>query len=106
MAATAAQVGVNAQVEGAVRFAPILVTFDSSYPTGGYVITPSMCGFDATILALLPSAATTSGNWMCAVNETTDKIKVIDHLTGGAGTECTATTDLHLESVFCVAYGL
>lgn len=106
MAASVTQVGVPAQVEGALRFAPVLITFDSSYPTGGYAITAAQLGFDATVLALLPSAATTSGNWLCAVNETTDKIKVIDHLTGGTGTECTATTDLHLESVFCVAYGL
>lgn len=106
MAASVAQVGVGAQVEGALRFAPILVTFDASYPIGGYAITPAMCGFGSTVLALLPSAATTSGNWICAVNETTDKIKVIDHLTGGTGTECTPATDLHLESVFCVAYGL
>lgn len=87
-----------AQPGGDTRRAFALVTFDASYPTGGYAVSPSLFGL--TQIAALdanPSSAAHPVVW----NPATGKLQVFT----AQGTEVADTTDIHTVTCLVEAIG-
>jgi hypothetical protein len=87
-------------VPGDRRRASFKITFDSSYPTGGEVITAAMFGF-TTILYVGINGATSAGKpvyW----DGTASSLKVFSAI----GTEVADTTNLATESVHLEVVGI
>jgi hypothetical protein len=84
---------------GKRREALASVTFDASYPTGGYALTAGQFGL--TMLEEVQVSGTTQGGLPACWVVSTGKLKVFS----AVGTEETATTDLHTDSILVKAYG-
>ena len=75
------------------------ITGDSSYPTGGYAITPQSLGFAVAITFMDPNMS--SAAHIIVWNASTQKLQFFS----AQGTEVANTTDVHTVSVQVQAYG-
>jgi hypothetical protein len=76
------------------------VTFDASYPTGGYAITAANLGL-STLDTIIPNGVDTSGTYLVSWNQATGKLQLFSAL----ATEVTNATDVHTKSVTVAALG-
>jgi hypothetical protein len=78
----------------------LAVTFDASYPTGGYALTAASLGF-VTLDTVDAASLSNLGSRLCGWNQATGKLQVYSAL----GTEVANTTDLHLDGCLVEAVG-
>ncbi len=93
------------QMQGAFGQVHGEVTFDASYPTGGYALSPAKFGLGTVSVVLFDSPL----GYVVDYNSSTDKIQVyVMPAAAAAGplVEETATTDLHTVTAHFVAFGM
>lgn len=79
------------------------ITLDSSYPTGGYALSPSAFGFSSWIESAMTQAV---GGFEFEFDFVNQKLKVYRvNTTGAALGEVPAATDLHTVTVRITAFG-
>lgn len=106
MAATVTVINAGLQAgggrtEGNRRRAVATVTFDTSYPSGGYAVAAS--AFDMTTLDTVDvSTMSQLGTHWCLWDQTNSKIKVFTAL----NTEVSNAVDIHTDSVVIEAIGV
>jgi hypothetical protein len=83
---------------GSYRRVFATVTFDASYPTGGYVVTAALFGL--SMLATVDAGCTQLGR-IANFNQATSKVQLFS----AATTEVANTTDVHLDSIVVEAIG-
>lgn len=93
---------VASAVPGTSRRSRLTVTFDASYPTGGYVLTPTLVGL-TTIESVLTDGTTITGGKPVATVQSGGawKLKVFSAI----GTEVANAASLAGDSVQCEAVG-
>ena len=92
----------GAAAPGSRRHNIVQVTFDSSYPTGGYALTAAQCGLSVIDVVDPMGPTDATGTWLPVWVASTGKIKLLSAL----GTEVTSTTDVHTGSIYCNVWGV
>lgn len=86
-------------VPGSIRAIYLKVTFDASYPTGGYAITPTQLGFASQIVFIDPNIGDAAH--LPVWNVATQKLQVFT----AQGAEVANTTDIHTNFCYVQAFG-
>lgn len=101
----AATITVNSvAVPGDRHFAIADVTFDSSYPTGGYAVTPATFGLTSSIDFLVANDA---AGYNVRFDNVNSKIMLYDTgaSSGAVLAETASTTDVHTVTTRVLAFG-
>lgn len=92
MAATITKVRNGEDVWGKTRVQFVDFTGDTSYPTGGYTISPAAVGMKAIIGADIVGANAAGGNIQASWNNSTGKL-MLSYPSGGGATSPAALSD-------------
>lgn len=91
--------------EGDLRTCAIKITFDNSYPAGGYAITPTSFGLVQIAIVLVPGLTLLGRKVIW--DSVNGKIKLYTTAADGVGaaTDMTAATDISADSVIVYVWG-